>query len=157
MSSRVTRSSAKKSASILPLNADQSVPATLSISPPASRKRKAAATTSLEEQQDVIDPSSARRSKRRKGDQGHQPPATPPTKRQKKGKGKAAAMSNAGFVQSYLPSNSLSNCLRTPPDPAEENLPSLPVVSSSSRRKSGKSKKASPGSDPRHTIYTFAN
>ncbi len=157
MSSRVTRSSAKKSASLLPLNADQSSPATLSIPQPASLKRKAAATTSLEEQQDVIDPLSARRSKRRKGDQGHQPPATPPSKRQKKGKGKVAAMSNSGFVRSYLPSNSISDRLRTLPDPSDENLPSPPAVSSSSRRKSGKSKKATPGSDSRRTIDTFAN
>lgn len=42
---------------------------------------------------------------------------------------------------------SISNCLRTPPDPSDENLASPPVVSSSSRRKSGKSKKTTLGSD----------
>lgn len=103
MSSRVTRSSAKKSATLVPLNADPASSATLLLPPPAPRKRKATANTSFDELQDVNDPSTARRFKRQKGDQGDQPRATPPTKRSKqgkgKGKGKVAAMSNSELVK----------------------------------------------------------
>ncbi|CBX96359.1 similar to thyroid hormone receptor interactor 12 [Plenodomus lingam JN3] len=159
MSSRVTRSSARRSTGAAANNENPLAqpPPPPSAPPTSSRKRKAAARDSSPEQPENTEPRSARASRAKRPKAEPQDAPAPAIGRSKKAKGKAA-MSSAGppsdpVDEKAAPSSSKrskggrksggqsDSSRRQPKSPLPEN-DTNPFLSSTSRRSSRKSNKA---------------